>query len=364
MSAVVRGEQGLPPLDVLWYGVLLAGPVALLFRRTRPVLAYAVALAAAVALFRHGYADGPFYLAALAGMFVAVRAGKRSAVWGWTAAGFAVAVFTPPITNPTKALVIALWVGAALAVAEGVRSRSEWLAESARARAEAERARAEADRARAEQSRRQASEERLRIVGELHDVLGHHLSLINMRAGVALHVSDKDPAEARAALAAIKEASAEALREVRGVLKALASAQVGDSAPRSPSGGLADVDRLVAEARGAGLTVSVETTGPVRPLPAEVDRAAYRIVREALTNVRRHAGPDATVALAIGYDAEEVTVRVTDTGLGTSTVDGEGAGIPGMRERAAALGGRLTAGPGPAGGFEVAAVLPTTREAT
>jgi signal transduction histidine kinase len=262
------------------------------------------------------------------------------------------------LTRPTlrDAVGVATWTVVALALAEVARGRSERFAEMRRAGAEAA-------RARAEQSRRQASEERLRIARELHDVLGHHLSLINMRAGVALHLLDTQPPErapeqARDAFAAIKQASAEALREVRGVLAALRPAD--ESAPRSPTPGLAELDALVEQARAAGLPVTLRLDGLPAQLPAEVDRAAYRIVQEALTNVRRHAGPSATATVCIGWSPEALAVRVDDDGAGpAATAPAEpGNGIPGMRERAAALGGELSAGGRAGGGFRVDATLP------
>jgi signal transduction histidine kinase len=215
---------------------------------------------------------------------------------------------------------------------------------------------AERARARAEQERRQQSEERLRIARELHDVLGHHLSLINVQAGVGLHLLDSRPEQAREALTAIKSASAEALREVRTVLGVLRPED--EQAPRAPAPGLDGLAELTAE---AGLPVTVRRTGQPRPLPAEVDRAAYRIVQEALTNVRRHAGTGVSAEVIVGYEPGAVRVVVTDDGVGPGApveASDEGNGIAGMRARAAALGGTLSAGPAPGGGFRVEATFP------
>jgi signal transduction histidine kinase len=232
--------------------------------------------------------------------------------------------------------------------------RSEQLAQQARYRAAQE-------HSRAEQQRRQASEERLRIARELHDVLGHHLSLINVQAGVGLHLMDSRPEQAREALTAIKTASAEALREVRAVLGVLRPEE--EAAPRAPAPGL---DRLADLTAEAGLPVAVRVRGTARPLPAEVDRAAYRIVQEALTNVRRHAGSAVTATVTIGYGNGDVTVRVDDNGQGADGADATepppGGGIAGMRARAVALGGDLTAEPRAEGGFRVEARLPVDDE--
>src|SRR5262249_33417463 len=280
----------------------------------------------------------------------------------WLSVGAAYAgyaYFALPARSPREVVVAGVWCLVVLGLAETARVRSTHYAEVAKARLEQQRrARAEQERARQEQERRQASEERLLIARELHDVLGHHLSLINVQAGVGLHLMDERPEQARAALAAIKHASAEALRETRAVLAALNPRE--QSAPRAPTPGLADLDALVAEVTAAGLPVAVKTEGTPRPLPAEVDRAAYRIVQEALTNVRRHAGQSASAGIFIGYGPRALTVDVLDDGAGAaaSYVDG-GNGIAGMPERALAPGGSVTAGPRTDGGFEVRARLPT-----
>jgi signal transduction histidine kinase len=215
----------------------------------------------------------------------------------------------------------------------------------------------EQERLHSERQKRRASEERLRIAQELHDVLGHHLSLINVRAGVGLHLMDRQPDQARLALDTIKLASSEALREVRSVLDAIYPA--GEAAPRAPAPGL---DRLGELTGGAGLPVRTEVRGEARPVPAEVDRAAYRIVQEALTNVRRHAGPGVTAAVVVDYGVPgRVAVQIEDDGGVTGPQDApaaEGIGLSGMRERAVAVGGTLAAGPIPTGGWRVLAELP------
>ncbi|MDQ3947486.1 MAG: sensor histidine kinase, partial [Actinomycetota bacterium] len=228
------------------------------------------------------------------------------------------------------------------------------LAEVARVRSERA---AEAEHARAEQVRRRASEERLQIARELHDVLAHNISLINVQAGVALHLIDERPEQARTALAAIKEASGEALREVRSVLGMLR--QVDEAAPRDPAPSLARIDSLVSRAEAAGLAVRVQAEGEPRPLPAGLDLAAFRIVQEALTNVARHAGAT-SATVRVGYGPDALTVEVDDDGrgVGSPSTVGTGSGIAGMRERAAALGGQFQAGPRPGGGFRVQARFP------
>jgi signal transduction histidine kinase len=201
-----------------------------------------------------------------------------------------------------------------------------------------------------------AGEERMRIARELHDVLAHNISLINVQAGVALHLMDAQPGQSRSALAAIKQASNDALTELRSVLDVLR--QGDEPQPRTPASGLAHLDALLAKATGTGLGVRKVVEGTPRPLPAGVDLAAFRIVQEALTNVTRHAGP-ARATVVVGYGDRVLTIQVDDDGRGVSgNGAGRGNGIRGMRERAAAVGGELSTGPRPGGGFRVRARLP------
>ena len=222
----------------------------------------------------------------------------------------------------------------------------------------------EAERTRDEAAHRRAMEERLRIARELHDSLTHSISVVQVQAGVAVHLARKRGEDVSPALLAIQEAGADAARELRATLGVLRTEEDGDGS------GLGQLESLVARAQAAGLPVTVSVTGTRRTLPADVDQAAYRIVQEALTNVSRHAGhaharvhlhytPD---ALAIQVDNDgNGTVTSTGTGTGSSTGSrppGPGLGLVGMRERVSALGGRLHAGPQDDGGFRVRAELP------
>jgi signal transduction histidine kinase len=222
---------------------------------------------------------------------------------------------------------------------------------------EVERRAEEAERTREDAARSRAMEERLRIARELHDSLTHSISVICVQAGVAAHLARKRGEEVPPALLAIQEAGAEAARELRTTLSALRSKEDGDSS------GLGQLDSLVARAQGAGLPVTVTVTGTERPLPAEVDQAAYRIVQEALTNVGRHAGR-ACASVHLQYTPDSFAVQVDDDGAGTSTGTspdprpaGTGLGLIGMRERVTELGGWLRAGPCD-GGFQVRAEFP------
>jgi signal transduction histidine kinase len=210
----------------------------------------------------------------------------------------------------------------------------------------------EAERTKDEAARRRAMEERLRIARELHDSLTHSISVIQVQAGVAEHLAHKRGEDVPPALLAIKEAGADAARELRATLSVLRSPEDGDGS------GLCQLDGLVARARAAGLPVTVTVTGAERPLPSDVDRAAYRIVQEALTNVSRHAG-QAYASVCLRYTPDALTVQVDDDGKGSGTRSaGPGLGLIGMRERVSALGGHLQAGPKDGGGFQVRAELP------
>jgi signal transduction histidine kinase len=346
------------PMDGLSYALLLIGPVTLLWRRKAAVVAFAVAAAASIGFASFAEPRWTYAVAPAMALFNVARRGHRwAAVIGAATAYvcyllltvvFATRLGLNPHTRPDlgDAVVLAIWLVVLILLGGAAKIRSEQLAEAMKVRAERA-------RAREEQEKRQASEERLRIARELHDVLGHHLSLINVQAGVGLHLMDNQPEQAREALAAIKTASSEALREVRAVLGVLRTED--EAAPRQPALGLNRLADLTAD---AGLPVTTAVTGEARELPPEVDRAAYRIVQEALTNVRKHAGPEASATIAVDYlpTALHLAIR-NEGGLAAETGTPEGTGIAGMRERAQSLGGTLEAGPVD-GGYLVSVLLP------
>jgi signal transduction histidine kinase len=201
--------------------------------------------------------------------------------------------------------------------------------------------------------------ERLRIARELHDVVAFSFATISVQAGVAVHLADERPDTAAEALRAIKAISGEASRELRAILGTLRrTAGAGDA----PFHGVAGLETLAATTTGAGLPTRVVVSGPARSLPPAVDRAAYRIAQEALTNALRHAGP-ASALVTVRYEPNRLVIQVVDDGRGPERSDcelepGSGHGIAGMRERALALGGELDAGSRPLGGYQVRASLP------
>jgi signal transduction histidine kinase len=216
---------------------------------------------------------------------------------------------------------------------------------------EAERRAEEAEHTRDEVARRRAVEERLRIARELHDSLTHSISVIKVQAGVAAHLAKKNGREPSDALLAIQEASTDAVRELRATLDVLRRDEELNGS------GLDLLPTLVERARSSGLPTSCTVLGDRRPLPPEIDQAAYRVVQEALTNVTRHAGK-ASAAVQVTYGARTLTIRVDDDGAGPRRSPVPGYGLVGMRERVTALGGRLRAEPGESHGFTVHAELP------
>ncbi|WP_405660664.1 sensor histidine kinase [Streptomyces sp. NBC_01166] len=211
-----------------------------------------------------------------------------------------------------------------------------------------------------ERARRTLLEERNRIARELHDVVAHHMSVISIQAQVAPHLVENPSDELRENLAGIRENAVEALAELRRVLGVLRSEDaVADGLRHAPQPTLDRLDELIGKVRSAGVTVVTETTGRRRPLPPGVELSAFRIVQEALSNVLRHA-PGARARVEVGYHSASVTVRVTNTAPDSPgrPTSGVGHGLLGMRERTAMLGGDLTHGRTPGGGYEVVATLP------
>jgi signal transduction histidine kinase len=206
-----------------------------------------------------------------------------------------------------------------------------------------------------------ASQERLRITRELHDIIGHAMSVMVVQAGVAEQLLDTDPERARAAVAQIGSTGRTSLSEMRQVLAALRDGDPDPAAalPRDPAPGLAQVPTLAARVEAAGLPVTLTVQGDVRPLPPALELAAYRVVQEALTNCLKHAGATRARVL-VSHSPDDVRVVVDDDGRSSAAGPGSqgGHGIAGMRERVTVYGGELSAGPRPDGGFRVDALFP------
>lgn len=336
-----RGAQfGAVPLNAYAYVLLLAGPVLLLARAAYPYAVLLAVLAVTAVYLGAGFGPGPVFLALVVAFLTAASRGPRWRTYPLPVLGWIAVVWLLPLVRaeprpPGVAIgAIAAWLLVLVAVAEGIRQR--------RSVQEARRQRqiAVEREARAEQDR-QAAAARLSLARELHDVLAHGLSMINVQSSVALELMDEHPERAGPALAAIKDASRQAIADVHALVAAL---RTDAAVPTAPTPGIDDLDALVGAARATGLLVSTSVAGPTRPVPAVVDVAAARVIQESLTNVVRHSLAT-TAAVTVTYDRDAVSVSVDDDGpaRGTASISG-GSGITGMRERARALGGDLSAG--------------------
>jgi signal transduction histidine kinase len=296
-----------------------------------------------------GYQAAGFDVPAVAYLFAvyaAVRAGHRTLTVVMSVAMLA--------ALPLAALVSLHDLSEAFARARSALELAWLIAAGAAGEAlrQAERRADEAERTREETARRRADEERLHIARELHDTLTHQISIIKVQAEAAVHVAHKRAEPVPEALLAIREAVREATRELRATLEALRDDGT------APPQGLDNLPELVERARAAGLDTTLTIEGQRHDVPAAVDRTAYRIVQESLTNIARHAAA-ATASVRIDYRPDALGIRVDDDGKATpDTAPEPGVGLLGMRERVTALGGRLRAEPRGEGGFTVQAELP------
>ena len=341
----LSGQRSAADLDLLGYGLLTAGGLALAARRRAPVPVLAVTGLCAVGYQAAGV-DVPA-VAYLFAVYAAVRAGHRTVT--------VVASVIMLAALPLAALASGLHdTGEAFAQARGALELAWLIAAGAAGEAlrQAERRADEAERTREETARRRADEERLHIARELHDSLTHQISVIKVQAEVAVHLARKRGEPVPEALLAIREAGREAARELRATLEALRDDD------KNPPRGLDQVPELVQRARTIGLDAKLTIEGHRNDVPAAVDRTAYRIVQESLTNIARHAAA-ATAWVRIDYRPDALVIRIDDDGKATSdTAPVPGVGLLGMRERVTALGGRLRAAPRREGGFSVQAELP------
>jgi signal transduction histidine kinase len=355
LLAAHRANRGLDPL-----GVVLAALtcVPLLARRRAPLTAFASSTAASAALGGLGYALGPPFGATAALFFVAAdaRTPPRIRQVGTVAVGlFALHVGATASAHhgvPASALLFGpvVWGGTWIAGDQLRQRRARFAELEERAR------RAEHERAR--ERRLAAAEERMRIARDLHDSAAHAINVILVQAGAARLLGERDPAAARVALGTIEDVARETIGEIDQLVRGLREERNG-AAPTGvePPAGLAALDALVARHRAAGLALELRVDGPRRPLAPSLDQAAYRIVQESLTNAARHG--DGRAAVAIAYGERELELRVVNpVGAEPNGAPGEhGHGIPGMRERAALLGGSLELERG-GGRFLVRARLP------
>ncbi|MER6676873.1 sensor histidine kinase [Streptomyces sp. NPDC000983] len=356
-----HGEDGvtwsLRRPDLISLTLITLGATALVFRRSAPRTVLAVTGALAVIESVSSDPRAPVAMAAVVALYTVASATDRHTTWRVGLLTMTVltgsAMFAGALPwYAQENLAIFAWTGMAATAGDAMRSRRAFV-DAIRERAE------RAERTREEEARRRVAEERLRIARDLHDVVAHHIALVNVQAGVAAHVMDKRPDQAKEALAHVREASRSALNELRATVGLLR--QSGDpEAPTEPAPGLDRLDELVGTFRSAGLRVELARADQDTTLPAAVGLAAYRVVQEALTNVQKHAGTEAKAEVSIVRVGPHMEITVLDDGTreNGAPVSGGGHGLLGMRERVHALRGTLTTGPRYGGGFRVHAILP------
>jgi signal transduction histidine kinase len=378
----VRGTQLVgPPAQLprlanhagLGYAILAATGLILAVRRRWPVPVLALVAAGNAGYYLAHYPDGPSWVALFVALYTVTAAGDDHRAWPTAAASIGSLSGVWLLTANLRPLIGAGWVffriGTAVmaaALGESVRAQRVITAQAI-ARAEL------AERSREDEAHARVSAERLRIAREVHDTVAHAIAVINVHAGMTAHVLDQRPAQARETLCTIEQTSAHALRELRATLAMLRDV---DDERAATAPGLAQLAELTKIAADAGLDVHLRTGDPPTDLPEAVDRAAYRILQESITNAIRHAAP-ARLDIDLHRDGDLV-IEVADDGPGSATGrpdqnppadearprgDGDhahppGRGLTGMRERCLLLGGDLTAGRRPGGGFQVRARIP------
>ena len=352
-DAPVTMERFTAPLLLL----AIAGSAALLVRRRYPLAVLAVSTGAATTtMFLLDSATGLFIASLVALGTVASRTDRHTTWLAFAATGVALCAGAIAVRGVgawyTALLEVLPWVGGAAAAGDALRNRRAYVA------AVEERA-VRAEMTRDEEARRRVAEERLRIARELHDVVAHHIAVINVQAGVAAHLAQTRPEAAVEALGHVRRASQSVLEELGGILTVLRQPGDGEEsgdAPRGPAPGLAQIEGLVASFAAAGLEVDWSLTGTPTSVGDAVDLVAYRVLEEALTNAHKHGRGSAHVSVEYADAAVSLAV-VNQVGDG-SLLPGSGFGLLGMRERAGAVGGTLRTGAAADGMFHVEAVLP------
>jgi signal transduction histidine kinase len=351
------GEQR--PLN--WTDGVVAGAVAglVLVRRRWPVpVLFASATLAVLAAAWTGDLVGGFVAATVVAVYTV--AAHTSRATAWLAGGLtAVALYGGSVAWSGESwfgsLGVVAWIGMATAVGDAARTRRAYVA------AVEERAR-RAEQTRDEEARRRVAEERVRIARELHDVVAHHIAVINVHAGLAGHSVRTRPEKAEVSLAHVQQAANTVLDELAMILTLLR--QTGDpEVPTEPLRGLTQLGELLDSMTSAGLRVEHRQVGLAGPLPPVVDWAAYRIIQEGLTNAHKH-GATGTAELRVEYRQDAISVDITNPVTPVPRRSGSaGHGLTGMRERAIAIGGTFAAGPATVGRFHLRAVLPIAPQA-
>lgn len=364
LGGVVRVDDTLSAPPAAAYLIAVVSCAVLPLRHRAPVAAVAATTAAGMLVPLLGLLLSPLIVApaVIAAYSLAVRTERRAASAVLLASAALLAASTLLFgalswKDASRMAAVAAFPLVAGVLGHSTQNRRAYLA------AVEERAR-RAEKTREIEARRRVAEERLRIARELHDLVAHQITLANAQATVAAHLFDTRPEQTRKSLKELVETTGDALDDLRATVGLLRES--GDAAaPAEPAPGLSRLPALLESFRRAGLDVSVHQEGASRPLPPGVDLTAYRIVQEALTNVTKHAGTG-SAQVRLTWNRDRVTITVADDGGGAHTASAAstapdrppGYGLIGMRERATAVGGRLSAGSRPEGGFLVSTELP------
>jgi signal transduction histidine kinase len=354
-STVRQGDRG-GPQGPLWFDVLaiLATVVPLFARRRLP---FAAPLAVGVAIAFSSFVDQNFVhelvppLAGLAAVFLVAMVQDRSQALAGLAAAVgvvAVAAHNDPTGGAANFIFFSIVSSIIWTIGFAI-GRQFHAAEEAKERA------AQAERAREERARAAVADERARIARELHDVVGHSVSVMTVQASAVRRLLRPHQERQREALLVVEQTGREALAEMRRMVGVLRRPEEAPALAPQPS--LEHVDKLVAHAREAGLPVELSIEGTPEPLSAGLDLTAYRLVQEGLTNALKHAQASHAEVL-VRYGDDHVEVTVSDDGHGVGGGDGGGHGLVGMRERVSVYGGELEAGPRAGGGYRLRARLP------
>jgi signal transduction histidine kinase len=360
------GEPGHEPAMAAIVVTLALGVVVTLRRRV-PERMLLLAVAVGLAQMWLGVSEIPADFAMLVIIYTVSADGRRWAsrvglVGGLCAAPLAQMMWPTEGDSTFGRILVVLFQTVPFALAwvlgDSIRTRRAYFAQLE------ERA-ARLEREREAQSKVAVAAERARIARELHDVVAHNVSVMVVQADGAAYVLDTAPEQARKALATISGTGRQALAEMRRLLGVLRTGEQQESGEYVPQPDVEQLDELIEQVRTSGLAVDFRVEGTPRPLPSGVELTAYRIVQEALTNTRKHGGPQAGASVRLVYFDDGLGLLVEDDGEGAphelcedGGADGQGHGLIGMRERVGMVGGTLDAGPRPGGGFRISALLP------
>ncbi len=348
--------------DGLAYALVIAGSISLFWRRRVPIAVLAIVTVALTVFWLRGYGALMSVLGLPALYAVAAHAEHRRRAW-WAivvaCTGLMFIACLSVLNRPDEfaylqALSVLAFLIAAIAAGVLIRNRERIFVDTERRAAAAEADRlAEAERA--------VVRERARIAREMHDVVAHAMSVVAVQAAAGREIVHANPDKAAEVFARIESVGRESLTELRRMLGVLRETG-DDEASLSPQPGIADIAAAVAQSSATGVATELIIEGDQQPIAPGVELAAYRIVQEALTNVRKHAGASASVTVRISYEPHDLVVEVSDDGRGAVTSlagVGTGNGLIGMRERVEIYGGQFTSGPRRGGGYAVRAILPT-----